>query len=918
MRYSIKYIAEIIGGKFLRYRGDDPVEHLLLDSRRLIFPDSSLFFSLKGPRRDGSLFVEELYKRGVRNFVVQEAGAEERGGRDGSGERVGVPMAEMTDANIILVEDTLAALQHLAAWHRRQFTLPVIGITGSNGKTIVKEWLNQLLEDAFHIVRSPKSYNSQTGVPLSVWQLEDVHELAIFEAGISRRTEMRKLQAIIQPTIGVFTNIGEAHSEGFESLAEKAAEKLQLFDGAEVLVYCSDQPETEKAAEAWRGRLGSGGAGGAGGGSGGDGVAGDESARAGAAGGGSGGDEGAGGGAAGNERVPKLFDWGHGDGAMVRILGIGKKEGWTSIAAVYEGEELSFSVPFTDDASIENALHCVAVLLYLRQPVSVLRAKLPELAPIAMRLELKSGINHCSIINDSYSADLSSLSIALDFLSQQQQHSRRTVILSDILESGREEEALYAEVARALGQKNVDRLVGIGGRIGAQAAIFGQWFPGEAVFYPSVEAFKKDLNRLHFRDETILIKGARIFEFEEIDQLLSEQIHQTVLEINLNAMAQNLRQYRQMLEPGTRVMAMVKAFAYGSGSFEIANLLQFHGIDYLGVAYADEGVVLRKAGIRVPIMIMNTENSSFDSLVQYNLEPVIYSFALLRSFERWLKKEGVVQFPVHIELETGMNRLGFPLSSLEELAGVLAPGVAVGGAAGGLAGGAAGSAVGGAAGAVGAAAFKVQSVFSHLAASEEAQQDVFSRRQGAAFLEAVRRLQAVLPYTFLQHIANSAATLRHPELRLDMVRLGIGLYGIDPANSHRLDLQEVSTLKSTIAQIKPLHEGDTIGYNRKGVAVSGMIIATVRIGYADGYYRRLGNGIGKMWVKGRLAPVVGSVCMDMTMIDITGIPDVREGDEVVVFGKELSVNQLAHWAGTIPYEILTGVSQRVKRVYFEE
>jgi alanine racemase len=480
---------------------------------------------------------------------------------------------------------------------------------------------------------------------------------------------------------------------------------------------------------------------------------------------------------------------------------------------------------------------------------------------------------------------------------------------------------LYGEVARALGQKNVDRLVGIGGRIGAQAAVFAQWFPGEAVFYPSVEAFKKDFNRLHFRDETILIKGARIFEFEEIDQMLSEQIHQTVLEINLNAMAQNLRQYRQLLEPGTRVMAMVKAFAYGSGSFEIANLLQFHGIDYLGVAYADEGVVLRKAGIRVPIMVMNTENSSFESLVQYNLEPVIYSFALLRSLERWLKKEGVLQFPVHIELETGMNRLGFPLSAVEELAETLVPamgGGAVGAAAGegGTMSAAVGSGAGPAAGS--ATVFKVQSVFSHLAASEEAQQDAFSRQQGAAYLEAVGRLQAVLPYTFLRHIANSAAILRHPELRLDMVRLGIGLYGVDPANSHRPDLQEVSTLKSTIAQIKVLHEGDTIGYNRKGVAVSGMVIATVRIGYADGYYRSLGNGIGKVWVKGRLAPVVGSVCMDMTMIDITGIPDVREGDEVVVFGKELSVNQLAHWAGTIPYEILTGVSQRVKRVYFEE
>ncbi|HEY4060460.1 MAG TPA: bifunctional UDP-N-acetylmuramoyl-tripeptide:D-alanyl-D-alanine ligase/alanine racemase [Puia sp.] len=839
MLYSIKYIAAIVGGRLVRGHGDDPVEHLLLDSRRLIFPATSLFFALKGPRRDGRIFIEELYRRGVRNFVVQ---GESPAGEDTEGEGVAGFMA---DANIILVEDTLAALQALAAWHRRQFTLPVVGITGSNGKTIVKEWLNQLLEDGYHIVRSPKSYNSQTGVPLSVWQLQAVHELAIFEAGISRRGEMRKLEAIIQPTIGIFTNIGEAHSEGFDSRMEKAREKLALFERAEVLIYCGDQPETVRAVHEWR---------------------------------------------PGADR-PVLMGWGRGADVAVKIHSMEKLEGWTTIGGHYSGQDLSFSLPFTDDPSIENALHCVCVLLLFGLKAEAIQDRLVKLAPIAMRLELKSGINHCSIINDSYSADLSSLSIALDFLSQQQQHVRRTVILSDILESGRAEEDLYTEVARVLGQKKVDRLVGIGARIGAYAAVFtgGGWFRGQASFYPTVEDFKKDWHQLHFRDETILIKGARVFEFEEIDRLLSEQIHQTVLEVNLNAMASNLRQYRQLLQPATRVMAMVKAYAYGSGSFEIANLLQFHGVDYLGVAYADEGVVLRKAGIRVPVMVMNTENSSFDLLVEYNLEPVIYSFSLFRSFDRWLKKEGILSFPVHIELETGMNRLGFPLSDLEALAAAL-----------------------------GNAAFKVQSVFSHLAASEEAQQDDFSRRQGASYLAAADRLQEVLPYPFLRHIANSAAILRHPTLQLDMVRLGIGLYGIDSADSHRMDLQEVSTLKTTIAQIKHLKEGDTIGYSRKGVATPGMVIATVRIGYADGYPRRLGNGMGKMWVRGRLAPVVGAISMDMTMIDITGIPDIKEGDEVVVFGNELSVNQLAHWAQTIPYEILTGVSQRVKRVYFEE
>ena len=864
MNYSIRHIATIVQGEFLSFRGDDTIEHLLLDSRRLIFPATSLFVALKGPQRDGRRFLEELYRRGVRNFIVQDGAAP---GADRIAAADGLPAdGALADANMIIVHDTLMALQQLAAWHRQQFSIPVIGITGSNGKTIVKEWLNQLLEANYHIVRSPKSYNSQTGVPLSVWQLQPTHELAIFEAGISRRGEMRRLEAIIQPTIGIFTNIGEAHSEGFDSLAEKAAEKLQLFARAELLVYCSDQKETAKAIAHW---------------------------------------------CAGLDTPPRLFCWGHDPAAALCLLSIKKKDGLATIVTRIDGGEEVFTLPFTDDASIENVLHCICILLWLRQPVDQIRTRLQRLAPIAMRLELKSGINHCSIINDSYSADLSSLAIALDFLSQQQQHARRSVILSDILESGRSGGELYAEVGKVLQQKKVDRLIGIGRLIGEYAAVIAEWFPGECVFFPDVAAFRQDLHRLHFRDETILLKGARVFEFEEIDRLLTEQIHQTVMEVDLNAMAANLRQYRQLLRPATRVMAMVKAFAYGSGSFEIANLLQFHGVNYLGVAYADEGVVLRKAGIRVPIMVMNTENSSFDSLVQYNLEPVIYSFPLLHSFDRWLKKEAIPAFPVHIELETGMNRLGFPPEELDELLRVLS-----------------------------ATAFTVQSAFSHFAASEEAEQDFFSLGQGAAYLAAAARLEAALGYSFIRHIANSAAIVRHPQLQLDMVRLGIGLYGIDSAQAprqpepgsprqpapnapqqtkavHQPELQEVSTLKTTIAQIKHLRDGDTIGYNRRGIAVSGTVIATVRIGYADGYSRNLGNGAGKMWIKGLLAPTIGNISMDMTMIDITGIPGVREGDEVVVFGKELSVSQLAIWAQTIPYEILTGVSQRVKRIYFE-
>ena len=830
MSYTIRHIAGIMEGEFLQFRGDDPIGNLLLDSRRLIFPATSLFFALRGPRRDGQGYLEELHRRGVRNFVVM--GTTEIG--------------RLPDANIIKVADTLAALQQLAAFHRAQFSIPVIAITGSNGKTIVKEWLNELLEADYAIVRSPKSYNSQTGVPLSVWALAPGHDLAIFEAGISRPGEMEKLEAILKPTIGIFTNIGEAHSEGFPGRAEKAAEKLKLFAGAEDLIFCADQRETFEAVRNWAATAEEG------------------------------------------ESRPGWISWGSDPDNAMRIVKRETIGDSTKITIHLHGIQGELLLPFKDPASIENALHCVTLCLILGVPLEKLALRVARLTPIAMRLELKSGINHCSIINDSYSADLSSLSIALDFLSQQQQHVRRSVILSDILESGRPEAELYGEVGRALQQRKVDRLIGIGARIGANAGVIGEWFTGEQVYLPSVAAFVQEVHRLHFREETILLKGARVFEFEEIDRLLTEQIHQTVMEIDLDAMAGNLRAYRQLLKPRTRVMAMVKAFGYGSGSFEIANLLQFHGVDYLGVAYADEAVALRKGGIRMPIIIMNTENAAFDSLVQYNLEPVIYSFPLLRSFEKWLKREGIGAFPIHIELETGMNRLGFAAQEWEELLRVLP-----------------------------AAPLKVQSLFSHFAASEEPQQDAFSKRQAAAYLEMAARLERTLGYPFIRHLSNSAAIVRMPEWQLDMVRLGIGLYGIDSAGTQQLDLQEVSTLKTTIAQIKHLHDGDTIGYNRKGVAGSGTVTATVRIGYADGYSRKLGNGVGKMWLKGRLAPTIGSISMDLTMIDITGIPDVREGDEVVVFGKELSVSKLANWEQTIPYEILTGVSQRVKRIYFE-
>ena len=802
------------------------MDHLLTDSRRLVYPETSLFFALEGPRRDGESFIPDLYLRGVRNFIVR---------RD-------LELRDFPQANIIMVKDCLRALQQLAAFHRQQFDLPVVGITGSNGKTIVKEWLNQLLEDRFQIVRSPRSYNSQIGVPLSLWQIGELHELALIEAGISQTGEMRALREMIKPDIGVLTNIGGAHDQGFENTETKIREKLELFTEANVLIYPADQAELQKVVLEWHvlhPALG-------------------------------------------------LVSIGSGENCTLRIVSVDRQSGQTAIILGYEGGLFTLNIGFEDDAATQNALTCIGVMLWLGIPPHDLQTRLNRLNPLAMRMEMKTGINHSSIINDSYSADISSLKMALDFLTLQKQHDKRTLILSDILETGRTPASLYGEVAALLRKYPVDRLIGVGEQISAARELFKESGIQEMFFFQDTQHMLSSMPDLEFRDETILLKGARVFGFERIDQLLSLQVHETQLEINLEAMAQNLKQYQQLLRPSTKIMAMVKAFSYGAGGFEIARLLEFHKVDYLAVAYADEGMSLRRAGIRLPIVVMNTEENALPQLVEWQLEPVIFSLRGLESLRSLLKKEAMSLFPIHMELETGMNRLGFSAAQIPEL--VLS---------------------------LGGNDFRVQSVFSHLAASEEAQQDTFTQNQFDVYQSIAGRIQESLGYPFLRHISNSAAIVRNPEFQLDMVRLGIGLYGIDPAFSSLLDLKGAGTLKTTIAQIKHLETGETVGYNRKGVVDQVMKTATIRLGYADGYPRSLGYGTGKVLYRGRLVPTIGSICMDMTMIDITEISDAREGDEVIVFGEGLPVEELAKWAGTNTYDILAGISQRVKRVYFE-
>ncbi len=831
MHPTIHDIARVLGTS-VAAENDLPVTQLVWDSRKLVTPASSIFFALKGPRRDGHQFIGELYQKGVRFFVVADLPAE----------------GLYPGALFLQVEDPLDALQKLAAHHRSRFSIPVIGITGSNGKTIVKEWLYQLLQDDYNIIRNPKSYNSQIGVPLSVWGMNAFHTLGIFEAGISRPAEMERLEKIIQPRIGVLTNIGEAHSEGFRGIREKLLEKLKLFSHTEVVIFNGDDALIRNTIR---------------------------------------------------EQGLTGFSWGRSQDCSLKVASttLHGQSTRISFTPAHEpgsdrGETFEVDLPFTDEASLQNAMSCIALMVYLGIPHRAIVERARYLQPVNMRLELKKGINHCVVINDSYSADLSSLEIALNFLDQQAGGSPRTVILSDILQSAVPDAQLYAQVMASLEKHGVTRLIGIGQHI--TGALEAEWKSTarhtRIELFASTHDFLQQFRASSFRDEIILVKGARVFGFEKIVQLLEQKMHQTVLEINLNAIAHNLKVYQRMLDPSTRVMAMVKAFGYGSGGAEIAGILQYHHIDYLGVAYADEGVELRQAGISVPIMVMNPDENSFDAITEHNLEPEMYSFGMLKAFDSYLKKNGLQQYPVHIEIETGMNRLGFTPGEMAPLGDYLNT----------------------------TPSFRVQSVFSHFAASEDPAQDAFSMAQAGLFEGAAGQLQQLLGYTFLRHMANSAAILRHPSLQMDMVRLGIGLYGVDSSGSGLADLQTVAVLRTTVAQLKRIRKGESVGYNRMSIVDRDSIIATVRLGYADGYPRRLGNGVGKMYVGGQLAPVIGTVCMDMTMLDVTGIPQVKEGDEVIVFGPQLPVQELAKWAQTIPYEIMTGISQRVKRVYFEE
>lgn len=820
IEYSLAEIAEIIHAEAVIRDSDILLHTLAFDSRKLSDIDHSLFFALPG-HRNGHDFIDEAYHSGIRCFVISE----KRTFSD-----------TYPDASFLIVGDTLKALQDLAACHRLKFNYPVIAITGSNGKTIVKEWLYQMITPEKSIVRSPKSYNSQIGVPLSVWSMNDEHSLAIIEAGVSRAGEMDALERIIKPSIGILTNIGEAHNEGFTSREEKISEKLKLFRDADLFIYSPAYLKGYK----------------------------------------------------GDIPGKNKFTWCWHEKADLQIIDseISDDHKYQFLRGKFRDTDVQCLVPFTDAASIENAVCCWATMLAMGYTPDITDLRLERLHQVKMRLELKKGINNCSVIDDSYSLDVSSLAIALDFLKQQNQHSQRTLILSDIPESGINSDTLYQQVAGLLVNKEVDRLVGVGSEITRHADKFSI----EKSFFPDTASLLSNLDSLGFSNESILLKGARKFEFERISKLLTQKVHETVLEINLNALENNLNYYKSRLKPGVRITTMVKAFSYGSGSYEIANLLQFNKVDYLAVAFADEGVALREGGISLPIMVMNPDVMGFDTMVDHTLEPEIYSMRILKDFSRALKLKDRRNYPVHIKLDTGMHRSGFTEDEAELLIAEL----------------------------LRTPEIRVASIFSHFTSSEDPASDNFTQLQIDIFKRVTARIENALGYPAIKHIANTSAISRWPQAQFDMVRLGIGLYGTDSVfNTHHSPLQTVATLKTSISQIKTLKKGETVGYNRRGVMTRDGRTATVKIGYADGYRRDLGNGKGKMIVNGHVVPTIGSICMDMCMLDITGV-DAREGDEVIVFNDQITVQDIANQLGTIPYEVLTGISQRVKRVYYYE
>lgn len=816
---SISQLAEITGGIILGTRHDHWITQISIDSRQILHAEQTLFVALKGSKADGADFIPQLLEEGVRTFLIQKNST--------------LPEQWLSRGSFIEVEDSRRALQQIAAYQRNLFTKPVVAITGSNGKTIIKEWLGQVLSQRFAVAKSPKSYNSQVGVPLSVFGIQAYHQVAILEAGVSKAGDMDTLVKIIQPDLGIFSNIGSAHEEGFSGIREKILEKLKLFENVKLLIYCKDQEllcqEIENTTPA-----------------------------------------------------EKLISWSKKSGADFSVSWK-NLEGKTRIILMKNDlKTMTFLVPFTDQASLENVTHVVVAALTLGEDIPAIQEGLNHLKPVDMRLTLKPGINDSLIIDDTYNNDLAGLKVALEFLSQQRPKQSKILIISDLLQQGLPEK-VYSEVGELIHSYGIDQIIGVGTEIKRLET----FFPGKAKTYPSTDVLLQNLDPERFQNDLILITGARSFAFERIVNRLQQRIHGTTLEINLNALTHNFNFYKRQIKAGTKVMVMVKAFAYGGGAAEIANHLQTMGADYLAVAFSDEGVALRKQGIRLPIMVLNPVEESFDLLREYDLEPVVFSPEFFKKLGLYARHHGI-HLSVHLDLDTGMHRLGFEEKHLSELKKLIHE----------------------------FPELNIASLYTHLVGADEEIHYDFSIQQLDQFMSMKSEIESILDYNPLIHALNSAGIVRFPDYQMDMVRLGIGLYGVEVTGKYDAELKPVSTLKTTISQVKELPAGATIGYSRKGVLPNGGKIATLAIGYADGYDRRFSQGKGYVLIQGKKASVIGNVCMDMVMVDVSEIDEVNAGDEAIIYGEQISLKELADRIGTIPYELLTNISTRVKRIYY--
>lgn len=816
MNYQLKDIAKIIAAERIGQSAISEITQVSFDTRKPIQGKSTLFVALSGTSADGHQYVKRAYELGCRSFLVSRMAPD-------------FPK----EANYLMVTDALRAIQELASHHRQNFQGTVVGITGSTGKTTIKEWLYELLHLEKRISKSPKSFNSQLGVALSALLISNKSDLAILEAGISKEGEMTNLQRIIKPDIGLFSNIGDAHQANFESYEKKVQEKMHLFSEAKLLLYCVDHDVIHREVK--------------------------------------------------RSFKRKTKTWGASIHADLKVLSrVGKV-----LDLEYKGERWTLKLEASDAYHYENVMHCVLFSLTQGLSIDFLKQGIPQLSTMSMRLEMKHGVDNILLVNDSYSADFQSLEVALDYLNSIAANQSKTLVLSDFVEQYFSEEEYLTRLNALIQSHDLAKVIGIGPLIGR----FGNRIEVEELqLFEGTEEFLSKITSSMFKDEAVLVKGARKFRLERVVNFFQAKSNRTRLEVNLGALKHNYQWFRNRLPVGTEMMVMVKALSYGAGSFEVARLIEGLGARYLAVAYADEGVFLRRKGVTCPIMVLNPEAEGFVNLIQYNLEPELYSLSMTRDLVAFLKNE-MMDHPmkVHLNFDTGMHRLGFVKKEMDQLIKALTESEDL---------------------------VHVASVFTHLAASDDPQHRNFTQGQ----LDDIDRLTSAmkerLGYDFLVHACNTSGVLNYGNSCFDMVRLGIGFYGIDPSGNHN-PLMPALKLVTQISQVKEIEPGQSVGYGRGWIAQKKSTTATVPIGYADGLPRTAGNLKAQAYVNGKPVPFVGSICMDMSMLDVSGLR-VQEGDEVVIFETQAQLEQFSKDIDTIPYEVLAGISQRVKRVFIED